>query len=49
MNELIKTKKPVKYVALKKLFTEKNGLVKKGGICTCTAKEEELFKSVGAI
>ena len=49
MNELIKKKKPVKFVALKNLSTEKDGLVKKGDLCTCTQQEEETFRRVGAI
>jgi hypothetical protein len=49
MNELIKKKKPVKFVALKKLFTLKDGVVKKGDTCTCTEAEEAALKQVRAI
>ncbi len=50
MTEAKKAKpKATKHVALKKLFTEKDGLVKKGDECTCTAKEVALFKKVKAI
>jgi hypothetical protein len=49
MKELIKKKKPVKFVALKKLFTLKDGIVKKGDTCTCNEKEEAALKQVKAI
>mgnify|MGYP003624321257 FL=1 len=42
-------KKPIKYIARKKLFTTKDGIVKIGEECTPTSKELELFKKVKAI
>jgi hypothetical protein len=41
--------KASKHIALKKLFTEKDGLVKKGDECTCTAKEAAAHKKAKAI
>ncbi len=50
MTEAKKTKpKATKHVALKKLFTEKDGLVKKGDECTCTPKEAATHKKAKAI
>lgn len=51
MTEEKKPKKATskKAVALKNLCTAKDGQVKKGGNCTCTAKEYEIFKKVGAV
>jgi hypothetical protein len=45
----VKKAKSTKYIALKKLFTEKDGLVKKGAECTCTAKEAAAHKKAKAI
>jgi hypothetical protein len=45
----VKKAKSTKYIALKKLFTEKDGLVKKGDECTCTAKEASAHKKTKAI
>tara|TARA_R110002012_G_scaffold260603_1_gene442327 strand:+ start:179 stop:331 length:153 start_codon:yes stop_codon:yes gene_type:complete len=46
-----KTKKPTnkKAVALKNLATAKDGQVKKGEECTCTAKEYDIFKKAKAV
>jgi len=41
--------KTTKHIALKKLFTIKDGLVKKGAECTCTAKEAAAHKKAKAI
>ena len=41
--------KSTTHAAIKKLYTEHDGLVNKGSKCTCTAKEAELFKKVKAI
>ena len=41
--------KTSKYIALKKLFTEKDGLVNKGDECTCTTKEATALKKAKAI
>jgi hypothetical protein len=51
MTEEKKTKKPTskKCVALKNLATAKDGNVKKGGECTCTSKEYEIFKKAKAV
>jgi hypothetical protein len=42
-------KKATKHIALKKLFTQADGLVKVGCECTCTEKEAKKFKEVKAI
>ena len=50
MSEAKQVKKVIKkHVALKKLFTTADGLVKKGDECTCTEKEAAKFKKVKAI
>lgn len=50
MTDFKKTKsKTSEHTALKKLFTEFDGIVSKGGKCTCTDKEVEAFKKVKAI
>lgn len=45
------TKKPTskKCIALKNLATAKDGNVKKGCECTCSAKEFEIFKKAKAV
>ena len=45
----VKSKTTKKHVALRKLFTLADGVVKKGDECTCTEKEATLFKKVKAI
>jgi hypothetical protein len=45
----VKKAKSTKHIALKKLFTDKDGLVKKGTECTCTAKEATAHKKAKAI
>lgn len=49
MTEVKKKKVIKKHVALKKLFTVADGLVKIGEECTCTDKETAKFKKVKAI
>lgn len=51
MTEEKKVKKPTskKAVALKNLCTAKDGQVKAGSECTCTAKEYDIFKKAKAI
>ncbi len=51
MTEEKKVKKPTskKCIALKNLATIKDGNVKKGNECTCTAKEYEAFKKAKAV